>query len=275
LFGGTRALGIGVLVALEACLPTDEAVGMGSAQFTVRTSSFVRDGFLTSDRTDDRKPWSITFERVMVGFETMTLRNTTTGEGVYVRGSAEDNYVVFDPRVGLVQTLNGLEPATYVVALLLGPPGGAFGVGPGATSADLIDLAAQEGILTTIDLNATHATERLAIHLRFDARVGRSFSLDERILFPNERASVEIELAFEGLLFDGREYRLATFLEADRAGNGDGVVTMAEVDALALDAVRTADAPFTMPPGTIGGTVGDYLRVRFEHWISVPDRVGK
>jgi hypothetical protein len=275
LTGGTRAIGIGLVVAAEACLPTDEAVGMGSAQFSVRTSSYVDEGFITSDSTSDGVHWKVRFEKVRVAFETMTLQNTTTGEGVYIRGSGEPNNVVFDPNVGLLQTLNGLEPARYVIALRLAPPTGAFGVGPGTTSADLFELAAQEGIHTLVDVRGSHDAEALAIRLRFDARTGTSFSLDERILRPNERAAVGVELGLEQLFFDGREHRIRPFIEADRAGNGDGIVTMAEVDALALDIVRDADAPFTMPPGTVGGSFGDYLRMRFDATIRIPDRAGE
>ena len=111
-------LGLG---ALAACVPADEAVGLGSVQFTFKVSVQTQEG-VTETETLDR--WALRFDRVVLGFKTMTLGRIGDTDICSFRGRGARSDVVFDPRLGVVQTFNGIQPAECPdVGIIFGPPG--------------------------------------------------------------------------------------------------------------------------------------------------------
>src|SRR5690606_33944916 len=91
------------------------------------------------------------------------------------RGAASD--VVFDPRRGLVQSFNGIQPVECPdVGVIFGPPGPATTLGEGASSSELVELATGRPAHALVDATAEWATptggftptRTLAIKLRLD-----------------------------------------------------------------------------------------------------------
>lgn len=259
-----------------ACVPADESLELGSAAFGVVASRAAGAGVVTGDEhPDGTYGWVLRFDRVLLGFRTVTIGKVDDDERCAFRGRGETNDVVFDPRAGLEQTFDGIRPTTCPdVGLILGPPGDATGLGPGATSAGIVDLAQGRPAHAIVDVTADHGQERLTLHLRFEtdrtaSRFGGCSSSAGKgiVVRANERTRSVLEFRPENLFFDAiassATFRLSPFVLADRLGEPDGVVTMDEVDALPLVDVRELGPFYSLPDGTLGGSFGDYLRALF------------
>lgn len=267
------ALGLG---ALAACVPADEAVRLGSVQFTFKVSERTQEGIESSETLDG---WSVRFERVVLGFKTMTIGQVGVADVCSYRGRGAESDVVFDPRFGVVQTFNGLKPVVCPdVGIIFGPPGPETTLGAGATSKDLIDLATGAPAHAIIEAAASREAEppdppqSLRISLRFDtartsSRFGgcRAAARGVRIL-EGERDEVSVRLAAEHLFRDaispGAGLRVEAFALADRVGDGDGIVTMAELDGLLLNRMPPV-GDYALPNGVSTDTLGDYVRVLY------------
>ena len=263
-------------VALAACVPADEAVGLGSVQFDFSVSSRTLDGVTASETIDG---WSIRFDRVVLGFKTMTIGQVGVSDVCSYRGRGADSDVVFDPRLGLVQTFNGIRPVQCPdVGVIFGPPSNATTLGKGVGSQDLIDLAS--GAPAHAIVEATVTNESLfqgpgplsrRIMLRFDSertstRFGgcRAAMRGVRIV-EGQRDEVPVRFAAEHLFRDAisptANLRVLPFVTSDE--DRDGVVTMEELDARPLYEVLGYSEFYQLPNGTTAGSFGDFVRVLF------------
>lgn len=263
------------VVAIAACVPADGALSLGSASFTVKASRAASSGFVTDDvMSDGTIGWNVRFDRVVLGFRTMTIGKVGDDDRCSFRGRGERSDTVFDPRVGLVQTFNGIEPADCEdVGVFLAPPGDATDVGPGAEPADLFALGDDPPAHALVEATARHEADVFRVRLRFDtartaARFGGCTAAVRGIrVRANERASATIAFAPENLFRDALGFsahlRLGAFLEADENGDGDGVATTDEVDALPLTRLRGFGDFYQLANGSTAGSFGDYLRALF------------
>ena len=264
-----------------ACVPADEAIGLGSVQFTFTASKGTLEG-LTEVETWDR--WSIDFDRVVLGFKTMTIGQIGVADVCSYRGRGAVTDVVFDPRVGLVQTFNGIQPVVCPdVGIIFGAPSDTTTLGNGVGSQDLVDLASGlpahaivEATVTQADRSSNRRDTTLRILLRFDSlrtatRFGgcRAAARGVRII-EGGRDQASVRFAAEHLFRDAisptARLRVRPFAQADREGNDDGIVTMAELDALPLSQIFDAST-YQLPNGTRSGSFGDYIRVLFRFSI--------
>lgn len=279
-----RALLSGLALAtLAACVPADGAIALGSVSFTVTASRPANSGFSTTDF----EVWTISFERVVLAFRTMTIGKVGDPDRCSYRGRGERSDIVFDPRFGIVQTFNGIAPANCEdVGVFLDPPGDNTEVGPGATSKELVELAAGAPAHAVIDAAATTSTDftgtttsttrqRYEVRLRFETATtssrfggcqGRGEPKGIRIQ-ANERLEFGVAFGPENLFRDSLgfngAFRFDPFVEADRLGDDDGIVTMAELDKLPLTHLRGFGDAYELADGTRTGSFGDYIRYAF------------
>lgn len=283
-----RAL-LNILPALSmaTCVPADEALGLGSVEFTFGASERTRIGVPKDALTPDH--YSIKFERVLLSFKTMTIGKVGVPDTCAYRGRGATTNVVFNPLEPIVQTFNGIKPIDCPdVGVIFGAPDGATALGPKVRSSDLIDMAQgtpAEAIIEAtatnhqLDFNGTRSIEEeQKIRLRFDAvttssRFGgcRSATRGVRIL-ANQRELVTVRFAAEAFFRDAisqeANLRVQPYVDADRlAGNDDGVTTMDELDAYPLSRVTYTEF-YQMPDGRRAGfSFGDYVRALFRFSI--------
>lgn len=270
-----RAAALLFVVAIAACVPADGALELGSATFTVKASRAAGSGIVTADVMNDGTiGWNVTFDRVVLGFRTVTIGKVGDDDRCSFRGRGERSDVVFDPRVGLVQTFNGIKPANCEdVGVFLSPPGDTTDLGPGAQPGDLFDLFADPPAHAIVEATARHKDESFRVLLRFDtvrtsSRFGGCSAGTRGIqVRANERVGATVAFGPENLFRDALGFsgnlRLTPFIEADDNGDGDGIATMAEIDALPLARLRGFGDFYQLPNGTTSGTFGDYLRSLF------------
>jgi hypothetical protein len=279
---------IALALAVPACVPSDEALGLGSVQFQFGVSDQTRDGVPELD-TADYPPWEIQFDRIVLGFKTMTIGKIGVSDICSYRGRGATSDVAFDPRAGLVQTFNGLRPVECPdVGVIFGGPSNTTTLGNGVTSKDLVDLAS-DSAHAIIEANATSKDDfggpprSLRIQLRFEphrtsTRFGgcRAQARGVRIL-EHERDEVSVRFAAEHLFRDSvlpaAALRVAPFLQADMQGDDDGIVTMDELDRLRLSSVFVGD--YRIPEAVFNPSFGDYLRYLFRFTIIFRNAYGQ
>jgi hypothetical protein len=261
-----------LLLLVPACVPADGAFGLGSVQFTIKGSRASEFGFRTNDG------WDVKADRVILGFRTMTIGKVGDDDRCAFRGRGEKSDIVFDPRLTIVQTFNGISEANCEdTGIFLSPPGDTTELGPGATAADLFDLAQGDPAHALVDLTATNlANETFVLRFRFDTLrtssrfggcAGRFEAKGVRVRV-GERTLASTTFAPENMLQNslgfGGSLRLAPFKDADESGNNDGVFTMNEADDLQLRSVRLRYGDgYQLPNGTSTGSFGDFLRALF------------
>ena len=262
---------------VAACVPADEALPLGAAQFTITGRGSPRT--FPDDRVVDG--WSIHVDRFVLSFRTMTIVNLKDSEQCAYRGRGAKTNVVFEGTLGtVVQAFNGLKPGDCPdVGMRLGPPDDASVPGEGATAADLVALASGTPAHALLEATAvrkaqppfTTEDETVHVSLRFDsARTASSFggcrdAIRGARIRPGARYGVFVAVAAEAFFRDAissnAQLRFDPFADADRRGNDDGIVTMNELDDLPLFA---AGGPFYMlPNGSRSGSFGDYVRAQF------------
>lgn len=266
--------------ALLGCVPADEAVGLGSVQFTWTVSARTRDGL---EETEVYDGWALRFDRIVLGFKTMTIGQIGVADVCSYRGRGEAADVVFDPRAGLAQTFNGIQPVTCPdVGVIFGAPSDTTTLGQGVTSRDLVELASGAPAHAIVEATATrerdYLSRELRIVLRFDSlrtstRFGgcRAAARGVRIL-EGQRDEVTVRFAAENVFRDAistsARLRVNPFADADRAGDGDGVVTMAELDGMSLsDVAARYNNFYQLPDGTQNGTFGDFVRALYRFTV--------
>jgi hypothetical protein len=276
------ALVLALVLGLAACVPADEAVALGSVSFHFGASKLTTDG-IPADLVVDE--WALTFERVVVGYKTMTIGEIGVPDTCAYRGRGEVTNLVVEPRHGLVQTFNGLKPIDCPdVGLIFGPPDGATVLGDGIRAADLFELATGSPAHAIIDVTARQelpsdtkrVEQTLRIQLRFATDVtsmrfgGCREALRGVRIVANERDEVNVRFAAENLFRDAisssSHLRVGPFVDADRNGNNDGIVTMDELEALALR--RIPFEFYQLPDRGRNGSLADYVRELFRFTLT-------
>ena len=277
-----RALvgGCACLLAL-ACVPADQALPLGSAEFTITGRGSPRT--LADNVVVDE--WSIHVDRFLLSFRTMTIVNLERPDQCAYRGRGAATNVVFDGAIGsVVQAFNGIMSGDCPdVGMRLGAPDDHTVPGEGATTDDLLTLLSGRPAHALFEATATHAprlgleTETiLKLSLRFDMeRTASSFggcrdAIRGARIHPDARYAVFVAVAAEAFFRDAisrsAQLQLQPFLLADREGDNDGVVTMDELDQLPL---ISANGPFyQLPNGSHAGSFGDYVRAQFMFAVS-------
>jgi hypothetical protein len=267
-----------------ACVPADEALPLGSAEFTITGRGSPRT--LADNVLVDR--WAIHVDRFLLSFRTMTIVNLERPDQCAYRGRGAATNVVFDGAIGsVVQSFNGIMAGDCPdVGMRLGAPDDHTVPGEGATADDLLTLLSGRPAHALFEATATHApvpgpaTETtLKLSLRFDtARTASSFggcrdAVRGTRIHPDARYAVFVAVAAEAFFRDAisssARLQLPPFLLADREGDNDGVVTMDELDQLPLS---SANGPFyQLPNGSRAGSFGDYVRAQFMFAVSYGD----
>lgn len=282
-------------VVLAACVPADEAVGLGSVQFTFTASTQTKGGIATLFPSTDG--YRVTFDRIVLGFKTMTVGKIGVPDTCSYRGRGGVSDAVFSPigaAPGLVQTFNGIAPVECPdVGVIFGVPENATVVDANATSSELVELA-QNGLHALVDATATplydDAEAPTKIQLRFNpvttaTRFGGCSDATVRGQVPTrgtrirvgERDEATVFFAAENLFLQevgsGTGFRVKPFLQADRIGDGDGVVTMEELDRLPLTAIpdhQNYQVPVSATSNNIAGayaSLGDFVRFLFRFTV--------
>ncbi|HVH46474.1 MAG TPA: hypothetical protein VM925_29230 [Labilithrix sp.] len=272
---------IGALAA-GGCVPADEAVGLGSVEFTFTVSTRTELGLL-ADETDG---WAVVFDRIVLGFKTMTIGKVGVDDVCSYRGRGESADVVFDPRLGLVQTFNGIEPvACPDVGVIFTPPGASTTLGNGVTSKDLVELASGSPAHAIIEATATEDVHfrasrkprTLRIALRFDTertpsrfggcrdsargvRIVAGTREEGRVLFAAERL-------FRNAIAPNAGLRVFPFNDADERSDGDGVVTMDDLDMMPLGSARRRGGEYLLPDDAPHDSFGDFVRFLFRQTL--------
>ena len=268
---------LAAVALVTACVPADEALPLGAAQFTVTGRGSPRT--LSEDRVADA--WSIRIDRFILSFRTMTIVNLKDSDQCAYRGRGAQANVVFEGTEGsVVQAFNGLKPGDCPdVGMRLGPPDDESIPGEGATPADLVELLNGTPAHAILEATAvrkalppfTLEDETMHLRLRFDSvRTASSFggcrdALRGARIRPRARYGVFVGVAAEAFFRDAisssAQLRFTPFAEADRRGNDDGLITMDELDDLPL---ASAGGPFyQLPNGSRSGSFGDYVRAQF------------
>jgi hypothetical protein len=263
-----RSIVLSAVTALGACVPADEAELLGSVSFTVRGTHSTSAGVDSARFVDG---WEVRFGRVLVSFKTMTIGRVGESDVCAYRGRGARSDVVFDARYGIEQTFNGIRPDDCRdVGIVLGPPGAATEPADGAGPEDLFELAGDPPAFLLVEGSARRVDRTVGFSLRFDSARGpmqfggcggpeRGVRIDG-----GERKHVVVEIAADALFHEGFSpfavSRFAPFVDADNDGDGDGVVTMAELDALRLASVQRYSSLYQLPDGSTRGSFGDYVR---------------
>lgn len=282
-----RALpALAALYVAASCVPADEALPLGSVQFRLGVSRDTAEGAYVSGALGG---WTLRFDRVLLGFKTMTLAGLDDPDACSYRGRGASSDVLFDPRRGLVQTFNGIRPTECPdVGVIFGPPGDVTTLGEGVTSADLVELARGRPAHAIVEATAqgedvASARDAVTIKLRFasDAtatRFGGCRSAYEGVrVVAEQREDVAVRFAAEDLFREAisrsAALNLQPFVQADFAwGDDDGVVTMDELDAMPLS--TAPGVGYQLPDGTRRGTFGDYVRALFRFTLTFRDDGG-
>jgi hypothetical protein len=272
------------LTALAACVPADEAVGLGGVEFTFTVSKRTSTGLEASETIDG---WSIKFDRIVLGFKTMTIGKIGVTDVCAYRGRGAESDVVFDPRVGLIdpdlpvvdrgvaliQSFNGIQPTDCPdVGVIFGSPGPTTVPGAGASVKDIVELASSPPAIAIVEATVERASRKHRIKLRFDAertatRFGgcREAMRGVRIQ-QKQRDEAFVRFAAEHLFRDSMSssanLKVRPFVDSDI--DGDGVVTMDELDRVRL--VNVAPQ-YLMPNGSTTASFGDYVRVMYRFTI--------
>jgi len=267
---------LGVLIA--ACVPADEALGLGSVEFTFAASRRTREGVTAQETEDD---FEIKFGRILLGFKTMTIGKVGVSDTCAYRGRGAVTNLAFDPRNEIVQTFNGIKPIDCPdVGVIFGAPDGATAPGPNVPGTELLELAGG-GLQAILEATATRRSQfgdgrvltEQKINLVFNplttsSRFGGCRERRRGVqILANQRELVTLRFAAEAFFRDAiavdAGLRVRPFVDADvRVGNADGVTTMDELDA--YDLVRVTYSQFyQLPNGTRVGSFGDYVRALF------------
>lgn len=282
-----------LLLPLVACVPADDALGLGSVQFTFTASNHTKTGIYPGE-TSDSLPYRVDFDRVILGFRTMTVGKIGVPDTCSYRGRGALSDAVFrplGPSPGLVQIFNGISPVTCPdVGVIFGSPTDITVVGPDATSADIIELA-EGGYHAIVDATASvndGSAPSTKIQLRFNP-----FSTSTRFggcreatpapdgkgtrILVGQRDQATVLFAAENLfreaISSSQPFRVRPFIQADERGDNDGVVTMSELDNLPLSAIPDG-AFYQVPTSTTASNItgrfpslGDFVRFLFRFTI--------
>lgn len=278
-----RLLALALLTA-AACVPADGALPTGSAEFTIFTKD--EELFIPAERLTRRlRNWNVHFERIRVSFKTMTIGKVGVPEQCSYRGRGARSNVIFDLSRGNIQTFNGIQPGDCPdVGIVFGLPDLATTLGEGMTVDDIGAMLAPPASHVIIEGRATpkdpddEITRPYRFLLRFDPERTTTtfggcrsevFRRGVRIL-PEQRQQARVTFNPVAVLHlgIGGSPSFEHFAIADDEGNGDGIVTLEELDRLTIQRCReialgVSDACLFKErerTGTFGDFVRDQLR---------------
>jgi hypothetical protein len=270
----TRAAVLG-LVGVAACVPADQALPLGSLEFDMKASHITTEGIPASTVVDG---WAITVDRALLALKTITIGETGDPSKCSYRGRGQQGDVVFDPRYGNVQIFNGVEPDVCPdVGFVLQPPDSNTIPGAGATGKDLQMLAEGNPAHAYLEMTATSGETgqvyQLTLRFETDSTPSRFGGCQAGVkgvqVVANQRIRSTIAFAadavFRQSIDPNAALRFLPFKDADdpkvtAAANGDGVITMAELDALPLDAARRYSDTYQLQDGSTAASFGTFVR---------------
>ncbi|MBS2018205.1 MAG: hypothetical protein JST00_35365 [Deltaproteobacteria bacterium] len=275
-------LGIAVTAAV-ACVPSDEALPTGSAEFTLFTKD--DDLYLPVTRfVDRRRRWDVRIDRIRGSFKTVTIGQVGVPEQCSYRGRGALSNLIFDLSRGNTQTFNGIQPGLCPdVGIVFGAPDSATTLGAGMTVADLADMVVAptshviiEGTATPRAAPGDDPTPPYRLLLRFDtARTTTTWggcrdSESRRgvTIVPEQRQRADMlfrpQAIFREIIAPTANLRFEPLALADDDGNRDGIVTMDELDDITLASVRqiAGSQTYVLPDGVQAGSLGDYVRAQ-------------
>jgi hypothetical protein len=259
------------LMIVDACVPPDNAIALGSVEVTVRASVVTQTGVPSNIVSDG---WDLRFEHAILSFKTMTIGQVGSPDACSYRGRAEQKNVVLDLLTGTVQSFNGLLPDVCGdVGAIFGPPDGETVPVAGATPADLLDLASGSPAHAALSAVATRGPETYRVMLRFETAhtssklAGCRSAIKGVRIEPNQRTEAVLAFAGDQLFRDALStsgaLRFSPFVDADR--DGDHVVTMTELDLMPLSAAQVYSSYYDLPRGS---SFGDFVRAQFKYaWL--------
>jgi hypothetical protein len=272
------------LAGVAACMSADDASGLGSVEFTVASTPGTsrRDQYTL---TDDG--WALRFDRVVLGFKTMTLDKHGMDDVCGFRGRGETSDVVFDPRNGIVQTFNGIEPSDCPdVGIIFGVPGPATSLAGGATTHDLADLVADPPAHAIVEVTAfesqpppSPSAKSLRILMRFESVLTATQFGGCRTDTPGVRIAaarrerILVNFAPEYFFRRGagtdRRLFVESFTNVARTPDRADVITMTELDVHRLSDDDKQRFRFAETPQLFRRVVtfGDYLRALFRNAV--------
>lgn len=260
-------------VGLLACVGKDEALPLGSVSFVLDATLPTEMELSSESFLDD---WMVKADRVAISMKTVTIGQSSNPNACSYRGRGAVSNVVFDPRHPVAQVFNGLAPGVCPdVGLILGPPDNATVPAEGITGDDIVELASGSPAHALADFTATRDDETYRVKLRFDTSrasshfagcrstrgKGAAVRPDER---ETHRMTFTADAFFRQAIAAFSSLRFQPFIDADDLGDGDHVVTMSELDALPLAAVRTYSDFYELPDGTRSGSFGDFVRAQIK-----------
>ena len=254
-----------MFLGAAACVPTDEALPLGAAEFTI-TARFAERSLTTVDG------WALHIDRYVLGFRTMTVQNLQDSDQCSYRGRGADANIIVDGTVGsIIQSFNGVKPGPCPdVGLRLTVPDDYTRVGEGTTLADLLDLATTQ---THAFVMATATQDAFTKHvlLRFDpvtttmAFASCRASIRGVKIEPDGRDAVfvafDASAFFRNALSAYSDLAFAPFAAAD--ADNDGQITMTELDQF-QSFFGGGGLTYTLPSGESPTSLGQWVRAQFQ-----------
>jgi len=281
------------LALLSACVPADESLPTGSAEFTILTpptDNVFRDIEFADYYSSDQRAWDVAVDRTLLSFKTITIGAIGVPDKCAYRGRGARSNVVFDPALGNVQSFNGILPGLCPdVGIVLGAPDASTFLADGVTTADAAALLAPPAAHVIVTATATPSargrrdTAAYKLVLRFDDRAGTTWGgcRDDGVrgvrIEPEARQSALMRFRPEALFREAisatAQLRFQPLADADEQGNRDQVITMVELDAVPLSTVRRRYSSFyVLPDGKTGGTLGDFVRAQLRFVFTYGER---
>lgn len=252
-------------LAAAACVPADEALPLGSAEFTITARYSAR----TATTVDG---WSINIDRYVMGFRTITIVNLEDSDQCSYRGRGADANLIFDGTTGsVIQSFNGIKPGPCPdVGLRLSVPDDYTRVGEGTTVDDLLALASN-GQHAFVDVTATKDDQTVHLEFRFDPGTTSNAFANCRDatrgakIEPEGRDAIFVEFDalafFRERLITGSDLSFSPFALADQ--DDDGTITMAELDATHVVG-GFGSLAYTLPNGQHTSSLGEWVRTEFQ-----------
>jgi hypothetical protein len=270
-------LSVAAAIMAFECVPADTRPPPGTLTLTVSPSPGVARGVTTADG------WSIAFDRVLVG-----IGNAGLGEACAIYGEANYDRILdvtseANQHLGILHGLGQCDVDFRIAA----PSTDAL-LGDGVSEADKTRLRTPGGdpyvplggIAVDVAMTATRSGVKKSVHLAFRQRIRyQRCSLDPDAGLPavdlesNVNLTYDIRIEAEALLRDdfavASALRFDPFASADKDGDGD--VTLDELRAVPIDAVRDGGAfeagtydiddagQIVRGPSVVIATLGDYV----------------
>lgn len=274
---------LALAVVTVACVPPDRGLDYGSVAFELGQRARERE--LTALHGEE-----ISVERALLSFRTMTIGRIEVGgeDTCSFRGKGESSDILFDPRLGITQIFNGVKSVGCPdVGIALDPPNAHTKIGPGATVDDLVAMAGGSPAHALVDFRIVdpYLERSILVQLRFDTlatsskfggcsgrRRGIEIEAHERVSYPVHFEPVTL-LSPRHAVTGPADVRY--FFAAD--ANGDGIVTMRELDDFRFDDF-VYDPPsdyYRIPTGRfidgIAPSLGVFLREQLKFAFAFDD----